>query len=148
MELDVPSRCNATKLRRAARHVSRFYDACLASSGLKATQFSILGYLKHRGPMTIMRLAELLTMDRATIGHNLRPLERDGLVSLLPNPADGRSKIVAVTAEGLSRIELARPGWDRAQAEFERVYGSDAATSMRRTLDQVAAGDFAAPATK
>jgi hypothetical protein len=34
-------------------------------------------YLKHQGTMRMGQLADLLVMDRATLGHNLRPLERD-----------------------------------------------------------------------
>jgi hypothetical protein len=76
-----PVRCNCARIRRAARNVTRFYDACLAPVGITASRFTLLGYLEHQGPMRMGQLAELLAMDmdRATLGHNLRPLERDGL---------------------------------------------------------------------
>jgi DNA-binding MarR family transcriptional regulator len=117
-DIDIPGLCNCAKVRRAARHISRFYDACLAASGLRATQYAILGHLKHRGPKTMLELAELMTMDRATVGHNLRPLERDGLIRIEVSPTDRRARIVSVTKAGLRRIALGRPGWERAQAEF------------------------------
>jgi hypothetical protein len=59
-DTDVPGLCNCTKVRRVARHISRLYDACLAASGLRATQYAILGHLKHRGPKTMLELAELM----------------------------------------------------------------------------------------
>ncbi|MBM7569252.1 hypothetical protein JOC55_006272 [Paenibacillus sacheonensis] len=45
-DIDIPMACNVTKLRRAQRHLTRLYDACLAESGAgwRATQFGILGY--------------------------------------------------------------------------------------------------------
>ncbi|NQX58178.1 MarR family winged helix-turn-helix transcriptional regulator [Paenibacillus qinlingensis] len=131
--------CNCTKLRRAARHISRFYDTCLSESGsgLRATQYAILGYVKNRGAQTMNELAELMTMDRATIGHNLRPLERDGLVSIQVSERDRRARIVSITDEGLRRMELGRRGWERAQAEFERKFGNDNADSMRKMMDGV-----------
>ena len=49
--------CNCLALRQAARHVSRFYDQCLAPTGLRTTQFSILAKLKRLGPLTINALA-------------------------------------------------------------------------------------------
>ncbi|QGQ97357.1 MarR family transcriptional regulator [Paenibacillus psychroresistens] len=136
--------CNCTKLRRASRHITRFYDACLAESGsgLRATQFSILGYLKQRGPQTMIELAELMTMDRATIGHNLRPLERDGLVSIQVSERDRRARIVSITDEGLNRIAIGIKGWDRAQAEFEKQFGSELAKSMRNMMDDVVGINF------
>lgn len=135
---DIPGLCNCTKLRRATRHITRFYDACLSESGLRVTQYSILGHLNHRGPKTMMELAELMTMDRATIGHNLRPLERDGLITIQVSEADRRARIVSITDEGLKRIELGRAGWDRAQVEFELQFGTEYAASMRQMMDEVA----------
>lgn len=131
--------CNCTKLRRAARHITRFYDTCLAESGsgLRATQYAILGYLKNRGAQTMNELAELMTMDRATIGHNLRPLERDGLVRIEVSERDRRARIVSITDEGLNRMEIGRVGWERAQAEFEEKYGAEHASSMRNMMDEV-----------
>jgi DNA-binding MarR family transcriptional regulator len=115
---DIPGLCNFTKLRRPAHHITRFYDTCLSEAGLRSTQFPILGYLKHRGPKTMLELAELMTMDRATIGHNLRPLERDGLITIQVSETDRRARIVSITEEGLKRIELERAGLDRAQANL------------------------------
>ena len=136
-DIDIPGFCNCTKVRRAARHITRFYDACLAESGLRATQYAILGHLKHRGPKTMLELAELMTMDRATVGHNLRPLERQRLITIEVSQLDRRARIVSVTGEGLQRIALGRPGWDRAQAEFETEFGGENAVAMRQMMDQM-----------
>ncbi len=136
-ELDIPAFCNCTKVRRAARHITRFYDACLAPSGLRATQYAILGHLKHRGPKTMLELASLMTMDRATVGHNLRPLERDNLIRITVSETDRRARIVSITPDGLERIALGRPGWDRAQAEFAEQFGSANATTFRDMMDEV-----------
>lgn len=141
-DIDIPGLCNCTKVRRAARHITRFYDACLSESGVRVTQYAILGHLKHRGPKTMLELADLMTMDRATVGHNLRPLERDGLVTIEVSKTDRRARIVSVTNAGLERIALGRPGWDRAQAEFETQYGVRDAAAMRRMMDQMVGCDF------
>jgi DNA-binding MarR family transcriptional regulator len=141
-DIDIPGLCNCTKVRRAARHITRFYDACLSESGVRATQYAILGHLKHRGPKTMLELAHLMTMDRATVGHNLRPLERDGLVTIEVSKTDRRARIVSVTNAGLERIALGRPGWDRAQAEFETQFGVRDAAAMRRMMDQMVGCDF------
>ena len=70
-----PEPCNCLALRAAARHVTQFYDQCLAPSGLRTTQFSILARLK-RGPQTINALAADLVLDRTTLGRTMLPLER------------------------------------------------------------------------
>src|SRR5215469_2173957 len=74
-----PEICNCGALRQAARRVTKFYDDALAPSGLSVNQFSILARLNLVGPSTIQELARLLVMDRSTLGHLLRPLERRSL---------------------------------------------------------------------
>jgi DNA-binding MarR family transcriptional regulator len=83
-----------------------------------------------------------MTMDRATVGHNLRPLERDGLITAAVSEADRRVRIVSITDEGLERVALRRPGWDRAQAEFESCFGAERAAAMRQMMDQVVGRNF------
>src|SRR5438046_10706649 len=74
--------CNCLALRQATRHVTQFYDQCLAPSGLRTTQLSILAKLKRLGPLTINALARELVMDRTTLGRTMLPLERCGLISI------------------------------------------------------------------
>jgi len=78
-------------LRQAARHVTQFYDQVLAPSGLRTTQFSVLAKLHHLGPTTINNLAKDLVMDRTTLGRNILPLQRDGLIAAVRGTADRRS---------------------------------------------------------
>src|SRR5260370_42496651 len=75
-----PEQCNCFAIRSAARHVTQLYDEVLGATGLRVTQFSILAKLKRRGPLTINALAEDMVMDRTTLGRNIQPLDRDGLI--------------------------------------------------------------------
>ena len=77
------SECNCLAIRQAARHVTQFYDQLFAPVGLRATQFAILSQLRRQGPMTINTLAALLVMDRTTLGRNILPLQRDGLIEIV-----------------------------------------------------------------
>src|SRR5215470_18702715 len=82
--LSEPEVCNCLAVRSAARHVTQLYDQFLAPIGLRITQFSILAKLKRRGPLTINALADVMAMDRTTLGRNIQPLERDGLIAIEP----------------------------------------------------------------
>src|SRR3984893_4403092 len=84
--------CNCLALRQAARHVTQFYDQFLVSAGLRTTQFSILAKLQRLGSMTISALAADLVMDRTTLGRNLQPLAREGLVGVAKGRTDRRSR--------------------------------------------------------
>jgi DNA-binding MarR family transcriptional regulator len=133
-------RCNCSALRKASRRLSQLYDAALAPSGLRVTQFGVLVEIERRGktPPTIRELAEALVMDHSTIGQNLRPLERAGLVTLEADARDGRRRRVKLTREGRSRLEAARPLWREVQARFEGRFGERPAAELRATLLTIA----------
>ena len=135
---DKALRCNFTSLRQAARHVSRFYDACLATTGLSTNQYTVLANLVLHGPMTMSEMTSLLILDRATLGHNLRPLEREGLLSITVGEKDRRERVVTLTEEGRRLEAEARPHWSRAQRLFEREFGVEDALSMRQTMYRIA----------
>jgi DNA-binding MarR family transcriptional regulator len=139
----LPALCNCTALRQAARHVTRFYDARLAATGLRSTQYIILLRLARGGPATMAELAASMAMDRSTMGHNLRPLERDGLVSIAPGREDRRARLVNLTAAGRARVEAGRAAWAEAQTEFETKFGPDRAASLRALMADVVATELA-----
>src|SRR5882724_13336060 len=135
--LPVPEDCNCLAFRQAARHVSQFYDQFLAPTGLRTTQFSILAKLRRRGPLTINALAEDLVMDRTTLGRNILPLEREGLIAVVKGRSDRRSKELHLTDAGVTRLRAAVKGWARAQARFESVFGGKRASELRAVLHTV-----------
>src|SRR6266568_4131033 len=102
--------CNCLALRQAARYVTQHYDQYLAQTGLRSTQFSILAKLKRIGPMTINALAADLVMDRTTLGRNILPLQREGLIAVLKGSADRRRKELRVTEAGAERLRAALKG--------------------------------------
>ncbi len=136
-----PAACNCLALRQAARHVTQIYDQFLASSGLRATQYSILARLQRKGPMTINALAAELVMDRTTLGRNILPLERDGLIAVGPGKSDRRSKELRLTGAGVARFRAAVKGWQEAQDRFETTFGVQRAKELRALLHQVVANE-------
>src|SRR5438445_13793432 len=132
-------------MRAAARHLSQSYDRFLAPSGLRTTQFSILARLKRKGPLTINALAEDMVMDRTTLGRNILPLERDGLITIEPVASDRRSKELHLTKAGDKRFEAARQGWMKAQARIESAFGSKRTSELSGLLLALVASEFAGP---
>jgi DNA-binding MarR family transcriptional regulator len=86
-------------------------------------------------------LAEYLVMDRSTLGHNLRPLLRRGLVALEPDATDGRTRRVTLTAKGAAQFADAKKRWRKAQQEYETVIGKTAAVALRSALQKLATSD-------
>ena len=134
--------CNCLAVRQAARHVTQFYDQFLAPVGLRTTQFSILARLKRMGPMTINTLAKAMVMDRTTLGRNILPLEREGLVSVVKGSSDRRSKELRLTEAGIKRLRAGVSGWVEAQARFEAAFGGQRTADLRALLHAVSATDL------
>jgi len=135
--------CNCLALRQAARHVTQFYDQFLAGVGLRATQFSVLNKLRRLGPLPINALAKELVMDRTTLGRNILPLQREGLIAIVQGRADRRSKELQLTDAGLARLRGAVESWTEAQARFEAIFGDQRSLELRNLLHTVSATELA-----
>jgi DNA-binding MarR family transcriptional regulator len=137
-----PQDCNCLAVRQAARHVTQFYDQHLAAIGLRTSQYSILAKLKQLGPMPINTLAAELVMDRTTLGRNILPLERDGLIVIKPDAQDRRVKELHLTPLGAERLRSGVKLWAAAQAGFEAAFGRKRSTELRNLLRNLVATDL------
>jgi DNA-binding MarR family transcriptional regulator len=133
----IPSGCTCLRLRKAARRITQIYDQQMAAHGLTITQYGLLTHLKRHDGIGIGALAEELVMDPTTLTRNLRPLERAGLMQLVPDPHDRRSRRLHLTADGRAVLEKARPAWARAQRHVEEALGTPDTAVLHAALDRV-----------
>jgi DNA-binding MarR family transcriptional regulator len=133
--------CVCFASRKAARQITRFYDAHLERAGLRITQFLTLATLSQAGNVAVNALAERLDIERTAMGKMLGFLERDGLITIHPSPVDGRSRLVGLTEEGRRRHAEASPLWLEAQRRFEELNGAEKVATLRRGLADMAFGD-------
>ena len=135
--------CNGTALRKATRRVSQLYDSVLAPCGLRSTQRSILIHIARAGTPTMGDLAAALVLDRSALAHNLKPLERDGFVAVVVDPADKRNRLVTLTERGNDKLEESLILWQNAQHRFETSFGRAQAGELRQSLALIASAGFA-----
>ena len=96
-----PGECFVGAARKASRRLTQFYDDALEPCGLRSTQYTILAELtRFASPPTLAELASALVSDRSAVGHNLRPLTRDGYIALEPGAKDRRERRIVLTARG------------------------------------------------
>ena len=126
--------CLCLHLQRAARAVARRFDTALRPLGITNGQFSLLMSLNRPEPPAMRDVAALLAMDRTTLTAALKPLEREGLVTVSVNPADRRSRRLALTREGSARLAKALPIWKRTHAALDRDIGWPNAARLRADL--------------
>jgi DNA-binding MarR family transcriptional regulator len=135
--------CHCSAVRKAARQISRMYDAYLQPTGLRNTQFLILAALDELGSAAVSELAERLDLERTAMGKMVGFLERDGFVGIQPSPADGRSRIVELTAEGRRLHGEAALLWSEAQRRFGELNGAENVIALGRSLSEMKVDDRA-----
>jgi|GEM_PF-298030 len=140
--LSQPGPCNGNELRKASRRISQLYDGVIATSGLRSTQRSILVQLATLGAPTMGELAQALVLDRSALAHNLKPLERDGYLSIKADRADRRSRRVSLTPAGQDKLEESNALWASAQRRFESAFGTEQAQALRHTLAIISSAEF------
>ncbi|MCY1182777.1 homoprotocatechuate degradation operon regulator, HpaR [compost metagenome] len=131
------TQCLCTKLRRAARGVTRIYDDALQEIGLTTAQFSLLRHLARLDQPSISCLAQAMGLDRSTLGRNLRPLQAEGLVSLGDDGADQRNRIVVLTAAGRQRLQQGEHAWHSAQQQVADRLGEERRAQLMALLDEL-----------
>jgi DNA-binding MarR family transcriptional regulator len=100
----------ASRLRmvvvRAARRLRQ--EAAGAVGELTPTSAAALATVERHGPLTPSELAEIERVKRPTATRTLRVLGDAGLVERTPDPDDGRSAVVSITAAGRERLRRLR----------------------------------------
>lgn len=79
-------------------------------------------------------LARNIGVTRQAIQQTLVEMERDGLVTLEPDPSDGRAKIVRFSRRGAGIGKAAFEAMDQIEAELVRRLGADTVKSLRKIL--------------
>lgn len=89
--------------------------------GWTVGQFAVVQHLIRRGDgKTPLDLARAFQQPKTTMTHTLQVLERRGMITLMPNPGDGRSKLVHLRVEGRAWHADAVPRVAASQAELLR----------------------------
>lgn len=129
--------CLCFRARRAARAITRAYDAALRPIGLQATQVTLMSAiaLGPEGGQSMGRLSDILALEISTLTRNLRALEKAGLVEIGRSDTDRRVRVARLTEIGQTRLADALPLWKQAHGEIVAALGDDAAETLHIALD-------------
>ncbi len=135
-KLDECRDCVCLAVRTTARRVTQGYDAALAGTGLRVTQFSLLVMAHHLGAPSMKKLAEMLNSDPTTITRNVQGLTNRRLLTLSPS-RDLRERKVTLTKKGEAILLRALPNWRAAQSDVVASLSRTELTRLRALLEQV-----------
>lgn len=126
--------CLCLHVQRAARGLARRFDDALRPIGLTNGQFSLLVSLNRPEPPGMSAVALLLAMDRTTLTAALKPLRRRGLLKVTEDPADGRGRLMTLTAKGRRLLARAVPVWKNTHAVVEALLRNGDLDRLRNNL--------------
>jgi DNA-binding MarR family transcriptional regulator len=126
--------CLCLHVQRAARGLARRFDDALRPIGLTNGQFSLLVSLNRPEPPGMSAVALLLAMDRTTLTAALKPLKRRGLLKVTADPADGRGRLMTLTAKGRKLLARAVPAWKKTHAAVEALLLDGDFDRLRKNL--------------
>lgn len=112
--------CLCLHLQRAARAIGRHFDKALRPAGLNNGQFSLLMALNQPEPPSIGSVARLLGMDRTTVTAVLKPLTQRGLIEVLRDAQDQRTRRLRLSLAGQEVLAAALPIWQETHQALER----------------------------
>ena len=138
------SRCLCFNLRRAARSVTRFFDAAIRPSGIGAVRFSLLLAIAEHQPVAFRDLARFAQLDRSTLSRDLGALEERGLTVSRDAWRDGRLRVVALSDAGRATVAAWAPQWESAQERLRSSLGEGAEArlldALRATAERTRGG--------
>jgi DNA-binding MarR family transcriptional regulator len=136
---EMAATCAGFNLRRASRAVSQHFDHALAPSGLRMTQFTLLGALALAGSATTNEMSRALVIDRTTLTRNLRLLRDAGLITSEAGRG-GREHHLTLTPDGIAALRRAFPLWRAAQSSILEAFDPARWPALVSDLDRLVDG--------
>jgi DNA-binding MarR family transcriptional regulator len=106
-----------------------------AGTDLSPSQTAALATIERRGPITPSELAAGERIQRPTATRVIARLEATGLVERAADPADGRSSLVSITADGRALLERVRTRKDDLLARRLGALSAEEVAVLERATD-------------
>lgn len=118
--------------RAFERDVSEaFVEADL--TGMRAAFVTVYVHLDPEGTR-LTDLARRTAMTKQAMADLVGDMQGDGLVRRVPDPEDGRARLVLATAKGKRRLGRARRVVDRVEGRYRRHLGERRHEALRAAL--------------
>ena len=89
------------------------------------------------GGSRLTDLADQAQMSKQSAGVMVDQLERLGYVCRVPDPADGRARLIVIEQRGRRAVEVAAATRDEILSEWKAYLGSRNFTLLQQILDQL-----------
>jgi DNA-binding MarR family transcriptional regulator len=113
------------------QQTARLLDQHMDTSRMAGGSFAVYSVIGAEEPVTPSRLADILGMPPTSLSYVIRQMHERGHLKRVPNPADGRSVLLRLTARGRKVLDEALTGFASAIGEFRAQLTVDEADLLR-----------------
>jgi DNA-binding MarR family transcriptional regulator len=129
-------------LRDLFRELADHVHVRLAEHGhpqIRVAHGNVLQFLDDEGTRVSV-LADRARMTKQSMGELVAHLEAHGYVERVPDPSDGRAKLVRATRSGRATYPLAREAIAEVEARWAERIGERRLAQLRELLEELDAG--------
>lgn len=139
-ELDASSMAVFGRMLRIMKHLAKTRAEALASFGFRDGEFDVLATLRRAGApyrLSPTQLYKSLMVTSGAMTNRLNRLEEVGSIVRVADPDDKRSMLVALSEEGLARIEQALLVHTQTQNSLLETLDASQQTQLKTLLSQL-----------
>jgi len=104
---------------------------------LRPAHFSVFQHLVPKGSRAT-EMAERAQITKQSMGYLVEALEKQGYVEQVPDPTDGRARLVRLTERGQAVNRVAEDILGKAETEWARKLGKNKMQKLRHLLSELA----------
>ena len=109
----------------------------MGHGGIRPAHGCVFGFIDRGGGVRLTALAERSGLTKQAVGEAVADLERLGYVERVPDPSDGRAKIIRLTERGGQAAAAAEEIFADIERRFAAEVGDDRFEEFRDTLRRI-----------
>jgi DNA-binding MarR family transcriptional regulator len=100
----------------------------------------VFGFIDFEQGSRLTELADRSGLTKQAVGEAVAELERKGYLERVPDPQDGRAKIIRLTPRGVEAALTGRRLFKEIEDEWGERFGEERVASLRECVEEIAAG--------
>jgi DNA-binding MarR family transcriptional regulator len=143
VDLDSPPRPLPAVLAQLKRLAVQDMFSRMAAAGfddVREGHGCVFGFIDLENGSRLTDLAERSGLTKQAVGEAVAELERKGYLERVPDPEDGRAKIIKLTQRGGDAALTGRRLFAEIENDWAERYGEERVASLRECAEEIAAG--------
>jgi DNA-binding MarR family transcriptional regulator len=134
----LPALLTEVKLAAIAKLRERIAEA--GHPDIREGHGCVFGFIDLEHGSRLTDLAERSGLTKQAVGEAVAELERKGYLERMPDPEDGRAKIIKLNARGVEAALTGRRLFKEIEDEWGERYGEERVAILRECAEEIAAG--------